>query len=147
MFSFYQQNALRLKAAEVTGDEVSNARMRYIADPLLEDGGISAPPNVTEVVTPTITGSSKASLNTTSSAVSGNRDRRRESTLQTLRGLTALMVTGGGKGVARGGRVNVSSWTGIAGDDHVPGLLTMIYARGPMDRGGVRLEWGRGRRG
>ncbi|CAM9187724.1 unnamed protein product [Sphacelaria rigidula] len=129
-----------LKAAELTGGEVSNARMRYVVDPLAEDAGTRKPPSRTSAPDPPppaptpvkkskkgTASATKRNLHTnancSSEASPDEGGRGRESTIQTLRQSFDCQAVGGGKsGGASGGRVKVSAWKGVAGDDHVAGV-------------------------
>lgn len=132
------QRKRRLKASEAMGQSVSNTLMRYVADPLSEDPGVSidSEPASKEVGANMVRKEAAPAVEVTS-CING-----RASILKTLRGGVGPSTSSSTKGGNAGaGKVNVSVWKGVGGDDHVPGencvlgrLSSYINSRGPCSR-------------
>eukprot|EP00903_Cladosiphon_okamuranus_P014428 g13389.t1 len=125
----------RLKAAAhaPTGqDVVSNAHMRYVADPLSEDPGVSPPPPDPAKVGKPAGGKAPkgkkgaaAGKKTNTATADPVEEGGRPSILKVLRELVGKGGGGSaaaGKGKGAAGNVRVSAWKGVGGDDHVPGV-------------------------
>lgn len=116
------RNPYSVKAVEADGQDVSNARMQYVADPLAEDAGIctaSTPPPVS----PPPSKGKKQQAKVADGGDGAEEQGGRQSIIKTFRESISKKskVAGGGKGSGDAGKVDVAVWKGIGGDDHVPG--------------------------
>ncbi|CAM9269015.1 unnamed protein product [Scytosiphon promiscuus] len=114
---------------------VSNARMRYVADPLSQDPGVLPSPaprldagGAVAAAGTSPKGKERGDGGKKKTAVAAeSRDDQEEwsgrpSILKVLRERVDQSKAGGGGGKGATGSVKVAAWKGVAGDDHVPGV-------------------------
>ncbi|CAM9766287.1 unnamed protein product, partial [Ectocarpus sp. 8 AP-2014] len=114
-------------AAAPGHDVVSNAHMRYVADPLSEDPGVS-PPTPPPVEDAKVSTPSRAAASKGKKGGGGKEQNATEGQAEEGGRLPILKVLrecvgqdGGGVGKEKGtsgGSVKVSAWKGVGGDDH-----------------------------
>ncbi|CAM9480513.1 unnamed protein product [Ectocarpus sp. 13 AM-2016] len=143
-------------AASPGHDVVSNADMRYVADPLSEDPGVSPPTppaaEAAKVSTPSRGAASKGKKGgggKEQNATEGQTEEgERLPILKVLR--ECVGQDGGGGGKEKGtsvGSVKVSAWEGVGGDDHIPGVRewqSLVSGNGSASEGGF-VYYGPGR--
>ncbi|CAM9765355.1 unnamed protein product, partial [Ectocarpus sp. 4 AP-2014] len=143
-------------AATPGHDVVSNAHMRYVADPLSEDPGVSAPTpppvEAAKVSTPNRAATSKGKNGGGGKQQNATEGQAEEGgrlpILKVLRKCVGQDGDGGGKEKGTsGGSVKVSAWKGVGGDDHIPGVRewqSLISGNGSAGEGGF-VYYGPGR--